>query len=107
MTNSERRNCKKGEFVFRRGEPAIELYTIVSGQVRLFGTQRGKDVTVSILEPGTFFGEMALSGHHPPRRLGAGDRGHDLERDPPRGVEGVGHRATGVASDPANGRPHQ
>jgi len=53
MTNSERRNCKKGEFVFRRGEPAIELYTIVSGQVRLFGTQRGKDVTVSILEPGT------------------------------------------------------
>jgi len=64
-TNSERRSYKKGEFVFRRGEPATELYTIVSGEVRLFGTQRGKDVTVSILEPGTFFGEMALSGDHP------------------------------------------
>ena len=63
--NSERRSYKKGEFVFRRSEPATELYTIVSGEVRLFGTQRGKDVTVSILEPGTFFGEMALSGDHP------------------------------------------
>ena len=64
-TNSEQRNYRKGEIIFCKGDLATELYTVLSGEVRIFGTQHGKDVTVSALKPGDFFGELALSGPHP------------------------------------------
>jgi CRP-like cAMP-binding protein len=58
------RTYGKGEIIFRKGDPATDLYRILSGQVRIFGTQRDRDVTVSVLQEGEFFGEMALSGPH-------------------------------------------
>ena len=63
-TNSKLRTYAEGEFIFRKGDPATELYTVLSGEVRIFGTHHDKDVTVSVLKPGDFFGELALSGPH-------------------------------------------
>jgi CRP-like cAMP-binding protein len=61
----ELRDYQKGEFIFHKGDPATEVYTILSGQVKVFGTVQDRDVTISVLEPADFFGEMALSGTHP------------------------------------------
>ena len=54
------RDYKDGESIFREGERGTEMYVISSGKVKIFRDQKGQEVTFAILEPGDFFGEMAL-----------------------------------------------
>jgi CRP/FNR family transcriptional regulator, cyclic AMP receptor protein len=48
-----RRQCAKGDVLFRRGDPATELYVVLSGSLRLV------DVAVE-LGPGTVLGEIGI-----------------------------------------------
>lgn len=49
---------RAGELLFERGDPALKLYIIQSGEVDLF-TAPGRTFLVR-LKPGEFFGEQAL-----------------------------------------------
>jgi CRP-like cAMP-binding protein len=51
---------KKGEKIFQEGELGTEMYIIHSGKVRIYKDIDGYDQTLSILEKGDFFGEMAV-----------------------------------------------
>lgn len=56
----------KGSTLFRRGEPGNALYIIIRGQVRIFAsTRQGNEITLALLGPGEFFGEMALLDGEP------------------------------------------
>jgi CRP/FNR family cyclic AMP-dependent transcriptional regulator len=62
----ERRTYRKGQVILRQGEPGESLFVIVSGQVRIYTlSTEGHEVSVSICDPGDFFGEMALLSGQP------------------------------------------
>jgi CRP-like cAMP-binding protein len=49
-----------GAHVFEKGASAEGLYVVLSGRVRIFDTEDGKETDVVTLGPGGFFGEHAL-----------------------------------------------
>jgi CRP/FNR family transcriptional regulator, cyclic AMP receptor protein len=49
-----------GEHIVRAGDHGGEMYVIKSGKVRISRKMAGRDVTMSELGPGDFFGEMSL-----------------------------------------------
>lgn len=49
-----------GEPIFDQGDPAADMYVIVSGAVRIVRDAGGSDVELAVLGPGEFFGEMGL-----------------------------------------------
>ena len=52
---------RKSEIVFEEGTTGNEMYLIHSGKVKLFlGKNMTKENTIAVLNPGAFFGEMAL-----------------------------------------------
>jgi CRP/FNR family transcriptional regulator, cyclic AMP receptor protein len=56
----------RGEVVFRRGEPGRAIYVIEDGWVKIsFGSPDGKEVTLALLGPGEFFGELAVLDGQP------------------------------------------
>jgi len=58
---AQRRAFRKGEVLFSVGGPANELYLLERGRVRLFSrSPQGRNLTLSIVEPGDIFGEQAL-----------------------------------------------
>ncbi len=61
-----RQSFPKGSTLFRRGEPGNALYIIIRGQIRIFAsTRQGNEITLALLGPGEFFGEMALLDGEP------------------------------------------
>lgn len=68
---AEAANFEKGELLFRPGDPGSQAYIIVSGRVDLFlEDEKGRRQTLTSLQPGTCFGEMALLDGEP-RSAGA------------------------------------
>jgi CRP/FNR family cyclic AMP-dependent transcriptional regulator len=60
------RRYRKGATVFLFGELGRDLYIIESGSVRIYvATADGKELTLAILGPGEFFGELALLDGEP------------------------------------------
>lgn len=56
-----RRNYARGEVIFSQGDRGDALYGIASGRVRISATGAGgKEVFLSIMEPGDTFGEIAV-----------------------------------------------
>ena len=54
-------DCKADTFLFRAGEPGNAMYLIERGKVRIcVQTVDGREVTLTELDRGDFFGEMAL-----------------------------------------------
>ena len=52
---------KKGELVYREGDPADAFYIISSGRVRVFTrTPQGDEKTLTVLHNGDSFGEISL-----------------------------------------------
>jgi CRP/FNR family transcriptional regulator, cyclic AMP receptor protein len=55
------KNLKMGEPIFREGEIGAEMYIIAQGRVRISKIVPGVgEEALAILEPGSYFGEMAL-----------------------------------------------
>jgi CRP/FNR family transcriptional regulator, cyclic AMP receptor protein len=56
-----RRNLKKGDVLFRKGDEGTALYSIIKGRMKItVPSKLGDEITLAILSPGDFFGEMAL-----------------------------------------------
>jgi len=49
-----------GETIVRVGDAGAEMYVIKTGRVRISRPMAGRDVVLSELGPGDFFGEMSL-----------------------------------------------
>jgi CRP/FNR family cyclic AMP-dependent transcriptional regulator len=61
-----RRRYRKGEMVFLRGDLGRDLFLIESGAVKIcLTTEDGKEMTLALLSPGEFFGELALLDGEP------------------------------------------
>src|SRR5215469_13953917 len=61
-----RRRYRAAEPVFREGDPGTALYLVDTGEVKiLLGGPDGKEVTLSLLGPAEFFGELALLDGEP------------------------------------------
>lgn len=61
-----RRRYRTGEPVFREGDPGTALYVVETGEVKiLLGSSEGKEVVLSLLGPGEFFGDLALLDGEP------------------------------------------
>lgn len=55
------REVGAGELVFREGEAGDEMFVVVAGKVRISKSVEGVgEEALSILEPGNYFGEMAM-----------------------------------------------
>eukprot|EP00054_Salpingoeca_dolichothecata_P006245 m.37752 g.37752 ORF g.37752 m.37752 type:complete len:319 (+) comp16331_c0_seq2:25-981(+) len=56
-----------GDVIVRQGDPADCFYLVVKGQVRVAirDARKGKEVDVTILERGKYFGELALLSRRP------------------------------------------
>jgi len=56
-----RRTYHRGETIFHKGDPGNGLYLITNGQVKvLLPSETGEEAVLAVLEPGDFFGELAL-----------------------------------------------
>ena len=67
---SENLNLRTGEFVFREGETANYAYVLVEGNVEIVKSTGDGYLTLTTIEKGAFFGEMALIDGQP-RSAGA------------------------------------
>lgn len=55
------RHYRAGEVIFREGDVGQEMYIIQTGKVKITKTlKNGEEKTLVVLEPGDFFGEMAV-----------------------------------------------
>ncbi|MDF1561395.1 MAG: cyclic nucleotide-binding domain-containing protein [Deltaproteobacteria bacterium] len=63
---SEDREVEPGTVLFEEGDVGDELYVILKGKVRISKFVAGVgEEALAILEPGAYFGEMALINDHP------------------------------------------
>ncbi len=54
-------SCPRGHVIFRQGDPGTGLYIIQRGAVKVVRiSPEGREVILALLEPGDFFGELAL-----------------------------------------------
>jgi CRP/FNR family cyclic AMP-dependent transcriptional regulator len=61
-----RRSAPRGSLIMAAGDPTDSLYIVISGRLKvMMGDSEGKEVILSILGPGEFFGEMGLIDDHP------------------------------------------
>lgn len=56
---------KEGEIIFCEYEAGHQCYMVQRGEVRLFKVVGDIEKTIGFLQPGDFFGEMALLSHAP------------------------------------------
>jgi len=54
------RHLKPGDIIFREGDPGDYAYIIDQGKVEIFTTVGGQRYVLTVLEPGSIFGELAL-----------------------------------------------
>src|SRR5215470_5943255 len=60
------RTYEKGALLFNEGDPSEQLYTVVSGRVKVFKTTaRGTDVILEIFGPGDPVGAVAVYESRP------------------------------------------
>jgi CRP/FNR family cyclic AMP-dependent transcriptional regulator len=62
----EQRVFRKGETIVRENEPSTSLFIIQSGSVKIsLGGEGGREVTLTVLQPGECFGEMGVIDGQP------------------------------------------
>jgi CRP/FNR family transcriptional regulator, cyclic AMP receptor protein len=59
------RTYPKGTVLFREGEKGEEMFVIQGGKVQISMKVRGVEKILSVLQPGEFFGEMAILNSKP------------------------------------------
>jgi CRP-like cAMP-binding protein len=59
-------SCRAREYLFREGDPALSLWLVKSGHVRIVRHSRtGRDVVLELLGPGEIFGGVAVIERRP------------------------------------------
>lgn len=62
-SHSAVRAYRKNTIVVQRGDESASLYVMIEGRARVFiADDHGKEVTLNTIEPGEYFGELALLG---------------------------------------------
>jgi CRP/FNR family cyclic AMP-dependent transcriptional regulator len=70
-TAAKRRRFRRGEVIFHKDDPGESLFIIDEGSVRIYlPSPQGADLTLAVLGPGDFFGDLALLDGRP-RSAGA------------------------------------
>jgi len=60
------RSYRKNTIIFEEGDQGDALYIVESGQVKAYlSDEQGKEIVLSMLNPGDYFGEMALLDEAP------------------------------------------
>lgn len=59
------RTLKKGELVFREGDPGDSFYLVRNGFGKVAHQKGGEEFVLNYLKGGTYFGEMAIIGNEP------------------------------------------
>ncbi|GIX37078.1 MAG: hypothetical protein KatS3mg127_0317 [Silanimonas sp.] len=54
-----------GEALFREGDPPTTAFILEEGQIEIRATQRGRQVVLAVLGPGSIVGEMAVIDEAP------------------------------------------
>ena len=63
LVNSLNKSFAKGSYIYRRGDSANKIYSVVSGTIKVeIINTLGKRITKAILKENNIFGEMALFG---------------------------------------------
>jgi len=61
-----KRSYQKNNVIINEGDDTNSLYLIISGKVKVvLSDEDGKEITISILEPNEYFGELALIDSEP------------------------------------------
>ena len=61
LVHTHCRSVASGRTIFRKDDPGDGLYGVLAGNVAFtIGSRDGKDLTLNVLGPGEFFGEIAL-----------------------------------------------
>ncbi len=64
-TVGEEKNYKKDELIFDEDSKGDSMYVIKSGAVKILKKVKNQENTIAVLNPGEFFGEMALLDGQP------------------------------------------
>lgn len=61
-----RRSYKRGDIIFQKDDPGESMFIVEDGGVRIYvpGTQ-GADLTLAVMQPGEFFGDISLLDGRP------------------------------------------
>jgi len=60
-----RRSYKAGEPIVREGDAAAGLYLIEKGEVKVYKSLKNRQVELSVLSAGSFFGELTMLSERP------------------------------------------
>jgi CRP/FNR family cyclic AMP-dependent transcriptional regulator len=58
------RRIDVGEFLYTPSDPSERLFVLKRGKVRIYRIAEGGEITLAMVDEGTVFGEMALTGQH-------------------------------------------
>jgi len=58
------RRIDVGEFLYTPGDSNERLFVLKRGKVRIYRVAEGSEITLGMVDEGTVFGEMALTGQH-------------------------------------------
>jgi CRP/FNR family transcriptional regulator, cyclic AMP receptor protein len=58
------REIEAGELLYTPGDPNERLFILKRGKVRIYRVAEGAEITLAVIDEGTVFGEMALTGQH-------------------------------------------
>jgi CRP/FNR family transcriptional regulator, cyclic AMP receptor protein len=61
----EREEAQPGTCIVRQDEPGSCMYLLVEGRAKVIHHEDGREVVLADLQPGEFFGEIALVDHGP------------------------------------------
>jgi CRP-like cAMP-binding protein len=64
-TFGTRHRFRAGDTIVREGEKGDEMFIVRTGKVRIFKGKGADAVTLAVLSPGDYLGEMALLGEYP------------------------------------------
>ncbi|MBU6499594.1 MAG: Crp/Fnr family transcriptional regulator, partial [Rhodospirillales bacterium] len=60
------RHCPRGTTIFSKGDPGSSMMAVLAGRVRIAAmSAEGREITLNVIGPGEFFGEIALLDGQP------------------------------------------
>lgn len=61
-----RRRLRRGDVIFQKDDPGQSVFIIERGSIRIYvPSPQGTDLTLAVLGPGDFFGDLSLLDGHP------------------------------------------